>query len=88
MRARGPHLRLYAAPAVIQALMTLRQITGVRDLARKSGVSVETTQRFTSGKVIDMSIDHANKLAEALRVETGFLFIERRSSLDLEDLVA
>lgn len=88
MRAKGPYLRLYAAPGVIQALMTLRGITGVRDLARKSGVSVETTQRFTSGKVVDVASSHATKFAEALRVRTDFLFIERRSSLDLEDLAA
>lgn len=88
MGAKGPYLRLYAAPAVIQALMTLRGITGVRDLAKKSGVSVEATQRFTSGKVVDMTCSHADKLAETLRVKTDFLFIERRHSLDLEDLAA
>lgn len=88
MGVKGPRLRLYADANVIQALMTLRGVTGVRDLARKAGVPVEATQRFTSGKVVDVTTSHADKFAAALKVDISFLFIERRSSLDLEDLAA
>ncbi len=88
MRTKEPYLRLYAEPRVIQVLMTLRGIGGVRDLARKSGVPVQTTQRFTSGKMVDVERGNAAKLAETLRVKTDFLFIERRSSVELEDLAA
>jgi len=87
-RPKGPYLLTYAKPAVIQALMTLRGITGVRDLARKSGVTADTAQRFISGKMVDVVSSTADKFAATLGVETGFLFIEPRSSLRVEDLAA
>jgi len=88
MRPKGPYLRLYAQPAVIQALMTLRGINGVNDLARKSRVTADTAHRFTSGKMVDVAVNTAEKFAELLKVETSFLFIEPRTSLQMEDLAA
>jgi len=88
MRTKGPYYRLYAETAPIRGLMAFRGITTNRELADKAGVTLETARRFTSGEMVDTTSVNAAKLAQALNVETEYLFVERRSSLIMADLAA